>query len=223
MNNPHLAFSTRHAFVMLGGVALSALSHSGLPLALAALGSISIWLFRQRASFRETRFGIANTITSVRLLSLVALALLVDAGLPLWASALSWTIFCLDGLDGYLARRTQTDSSLGALYDSEVDASFTMLLTWSVYQLGHAGAWVLIGGCLRVAYVLSLYLTRVRETEAPRTPLGRYVFGLSIGGYTLSLWPFASAAVLLSGLATALLCYSFSRSFRWTFAPRPGS
>ncbi|HET8940149.1 MAG TPA: CDP-alcohol phosphatidyltransferase family protein [Polyangiales bacterium] len=221
--NGNLAFSTRHAFVMLAGVALSALCQSSMPLALSALGSFSIWLFQQRASFQTTGFGAANTITSLRLIGLVALAALVDASLPLWASALAWLIFCLDGLDGFVARRAQTDSSFGALFDAEVDASFNMLLTWSVFQLGHAGAWVLIGGVLRFVYVLSLYFTRVSEIEAPRTTLGRYVFALSVGGYTLSLWPFASAGVLLSGLATALLCYSFSRSFRWTFAPRPGS
>jgi phosphatidylglycerophosphate synthase len=221
--NPRFTFSTRHAFVMLGGLALSALCKSATPLALSALGSFAIWLFQERGSFEANGFGAANIVTSLRLLSLVALAELVDAGLPLWASALAWLVFCLDGLDGYLARRAHTASSFGALYDSEVDASFSILLTWSVYQLGHAGAWVLIGGLLRFVYVLSLYFTRVSETEAPRTTLGRYVFGLSASGYMLSLWPFASLGVLLSGLATALLCYSFSRSFRWTFAPRPRS
>ena len=51
--------------------------------------------------------------------------------------------------------------------------------------------------------------------------LGRYVFGLSIGGYTLSLWPFSGVgALVLCATATALLCYSFSRSFLWTFARR---
>lgn len=220
-----LAFGTRHAFVMLGSLALSALCGSSLPLPLGALGSLAFWLFEQRAHFRARGFGAANAITTARLVSLVPLALLVDAGMPLWASALAWTIFSLDGLDGYVARRAHTDSSLGALFDAEVDASFTLLLTWSVFQLGHTGIWVLVGGLLRFAYALSLYLTRVREAEAPRTALGRYAFGLSVSGYTLSLWPFADAAALLSGLATALLCYSFSRSFRWTFAPgrRPSS
>jgi phosphatidylglycerophosphate synthase len=214
-----LDFSTRQAFVMLIGSAVSAACMSALPLALAALGSFAIWLYQLRASFTPAGFGAANYITTARLLSLVLLAALTDASLPLWASALAWTIFCLDGLDGYLARRTHSTSSFGAQYDAEVDASFTMLLTWSVFQLGHAGAWVLIGGLLRYVYVLSLYFTQVSDAEAPRSRLGRYAFGLSIGGYTLSLWPFAGAGFVLSGLATALLCYSFSHSFRWTFAP----
>jgi phosphatidylglycerophosphate synthase len=215
-----LSFSTRHAFVMLAGVAISAANGSALPLALAALGSFGVWLFESRASFARTGFGSANWITSVRLVSLLLFALLIDAHQPLAASALAWAVFCLDGLDGFLARRTRTESSFGALYDAEVDASFSMLLTWSLFQLGHAGAWVLIGGLLRFVYVLSLYATRVSEVEAPRTTLGRYVFGLSVGGYTLSLWPFAGAGFALSGLATLLLCYSFARSFHWTFSPR---
>jgi phosphatidylglycerophosphate synthase len=215
-----LGFSTRHAFVMLAGVALSAGCASALPLALAALGSFAYWLFESRASFLDSGFGSANWVTSVRLVSLLLFAALIDARQPLAASALAWAVFCLDGVDGYLARRTCSESRFGALYDSEVDASFSMLLTWALFQLGHAGAWVLLGGLLRFLYVLSLYFTRVSEVEAPRTALGRYVFGLSVGGYTLSLWPFAAAGFALSGLATLLLCYSFSRSFRWTFSAR---
>jgi phosphatidylglycerophosphate synthase len=218
--NANRDFSTRHAFIMVAAVAASALSAACWPLALTALGSFALWLWERRASFRGTGFGAANWITSLRLLSLLVLAALIDAEQPLMASALAWTIFCLDWLDGYVARRNHTESSFGALYDSEVDACFTMLLTWAVFQLGQAGVWVLVGGLLRYAYVLALYFTRVREAEAPRTRLGRYVFGLSVGGYTLSLWPLSGVlALLFSGLATALLCYSFSRSFHWTFAP----
>ena len=214
-----LNFSARHAFVMLAAVALSAACASSVPLALAALASFAYWLFESRTSFLDAGFGSANWITSVRLVSLGLFAALIDARQPLAASALAWTVFCLDGVDGLVARRTRSESSFGALYDAEVDASFSMLLTWSLFQLGHAGAWVLIGGLLRFVYVLSLYFTRVSEVEAPRTTLGRYVFGLSVGGYTLSLWPFAAAGFALSGFATLLLCYSFSRSFHWTFSP----
>jgi len=217
--NAGLSFSTRHAFVMLAAVALSTACASSMPLAIAALGSFAYWVFESRASFRGSGFGSANWITSLRLVSLLLFAGLIDARQPLAASALAWAVFCLDGLDGFLARRTHTESSFGALYDAEVDASFSMLLTWSLFQLGHAGAWVLVGGLLRFVYVLSLYFTRVSEVEAPRTALGRYVFGLSVGGYTLSLWPFAAAGFALSGLATLLLCYSFARSFHWTYSP----
>lgn len=218
--NAQLSFSTRHAFIMLAALVVSAAYASAVPLALAALGSFAYWLYQSRASFMDTGFGSANWITTLRLVSLLLFAGLIDGRQPLAAAVLAWTLFCLDGLDGFMARRTHSESSFGARYDAEVDASFSMLLTWAVFQLGTTGAWVLIGGLLRFVYVLSLYVTRVSEIEAPRTTLGRYVFGLSVGGYTLSLWPFAAAGAALSGLATLLLCYSFSRSFHWTFSPR---
>ncbi|HTU62767.1 MAG TPA: hypothetical protein VMF89_30100, partial [Polyangiales bacterium] len=60
----HLSFSTRHAFIMLAGVALSGACASSLPLALAALGSFAFWLFESRASFLASGFGSANWITS---------------------------------------------------------------------------------------------------------------------------------------------------------------
>ena len=203
-------FSVRHAWSMLAGLALT------------ALGSFAHWLLRSRVAFRASGFGWANWITSVRLVSLLAFAALIDAQRSLWASLVAWTVFGLDGLDGLVARRTRSQSEFGALFDAEVDASFTLLLTWSVFQLGHAGAWVLIGGLLRYGYVLALSLTRLRAVEAPRSALGRYVFALSVGGYTLSLWPFAAAGPALSAVVTLCLCYSFSRSFVWTFCARQG-
>lgn len=213
------AFTTRHAYLTLLGLLASLGCRSSVPLATTALASIGCWLWQQRALFRTHGFGIANAITSVRLVSLVVLAGLFDAHQPLPGAWLAFAIFSLDGLDGYLARRTHTVTQLGALYDAEVDANFTLLLTLGLFQLDNAGVWVLIGGLLRYAYVVALHLTRTPSAEAPRTRLGRYGFGLSVSGYTLSLWPAAAAATLLSGLATALLCYSFAYSFRASFGP----
>lgn len=218
------AFSVRHAVCMLAGLSLAFASGSGAPLALAALGSFAVWLWQERQALQASGgFGAANSVTSLRVLSLLALALALDARSPLAAALVGVSIFSLDGLDGFVARRTQHATPLGAFYDAEADASFTMLLTWGVYQQGGAGAWVLVGGLLRYAYVLSLHCARIEGAEAPRTRLGRYVFGLSVSGYMLSLWPLAELAWLLSGAATGLLLYSFSRSFRASFAgtPRP--
>jgi len=213
------AFSVRHAFCMLAGLALAFATASGAPLALAALASFAYWLWQERAAFSASGgFGAANSITSVRVLSLFLLAFALDARLQLAAALVGLSIFSLDGLDGFIARRTRHETSLGAFYDSEADASFTLLLTWGVYQQAVAGVWVLLGGLLRYAYVLSLYFARIEGAEAPRTRLGRYVFGLSVSGYMLSLWPFASVGGLFSGAATGLLLYSFSRSFRASFA-----
>lgn len=214
------AFSTRHACVTLFGLALSAVCGSSLPLSLLASASFSYWLWQERAFLRDAGFGAANLVTSMRLLGLSLLAALIDARLPLRAACVAVAIFALDGVDGFLARRSGKATRLGALYDAEVDANFTLLLTWGVFVLGRAGGWVLLGGLLRYLYVLSLYVARVRGAEAPRTRLGRYVFALSVGAYTASLWPLAAVGGLLSALATALLCYSFARSFRASFAPR---
>jgi len=213
------AFSVRHAFCTLAGLGLAFSCGSGAPIALATLGSFALWLYQERERIRSSGgFGAANLITSVRVVSLLLLALALDARAVRVAALVGLSIFSLDGLDGFVARRTQRTTPLGAFYDAEADASFTMLLTWGVYEQGHAGGWVLVGGLLRYAYVLSLFFARSEGAEAPRTRLGRYVFGLSVSGYMLSLWPFAAVAWLFSGIATGLLIYSFSRSFRASFA-----
>jgi phosphatidylglycerophosphate synthase len=198
---------------MLAAVPIAAWCQSALPLAITAAGSFGHWLWQERARFRQASFGAANWVTTLRLGCVIALAWLLDQHLPLPAAALAFAIFSLDGLDGYLARRANMASELGALYDSEVDASFTLLLTWGVLELGRAGPWVLLGGLLRYAYVLAMHHSRASETKAPRTRLARYVFALSVCGYTLSLWPLQVLGPLLPALATGLLGYSFGVSF----------
>jgi phosphatidylglycerophosphate synthase len=202
---------------MLAGVALSVLVQSSLPIAAVAVVSVGAWLWSARAQFRATGFGAANWVTSFRLVALLALATALDQSLPLQAACMAFGIFCLDGLDGYLARRAQRASEHGAVYDSEVDACFTMLLTWGVFQLERAGAWVLLGGLLRYLYVLVVHHTQAPELKAPRTRLARYVFALSVTAYTASLWPLGPLlgawSPTLPALATGLLAYSFGVSF----------
>ena len=55
----------------------------------------------------------------------------------------------LDGVDGWVARRTGTVSALGARFDMEVDAFLILVL--SVYVAGSVGPWVLAIGAARYA------------------------------------------------------------------------
>ena len=56
----------------------------------------------------------------------------------------------LDGVDGWVARRTGTVSALGARFDMEVDAFLILVL--SVYVAGSVGPWVLAIGAARYAF-----------------------------------------------------------------------
>lgn len=103
-------------------------------------------------------FGLPNQITLFRL-GLVCLA-----GGALWASGIGrgWSLpalvafaLLLDAADGWLARRLDLASAFGARFDMEVDTLLLLILALLVWQLGQTGAWVLLIGLLRYAFVLA--------------------------------------------------------------------
>src|SRR5687768_16547061 len=93
--------------------------------------------------------GAANRVTLTRatlvggVTALVADALVGSANIPAIVG-LAVVALILDGVDGWVARRTRTVSALGARFDMEVDAFLIFML--SVYAAGSVGPWVLAIG-----------------------------------------------------------------------------
>ncbi|MGH8960912.1 MAG: CDP-alcohol phosphatidyltransferase family protein [Jatrophihabitantaceae bacterium] len=121
----------------------------------------------------------------------------------------------LDGVDGWVARRTRTASTLGAHFDMEVDAFLILLL--SVYVARSSGAWVLAIGTARYAFLAAGWvLPWLRETLPAR--YWRKVVA-AIQGIVLTI----AAAGVLPGLVTeaalvvalGLLAESFGRDVWW--------
>ena len=73
----------------------------------------------------------------------------------------------LDMVDGWVARRSETASALGARFDGEVDAFLILVL--SVYVARSAGAWVLAIGAARYVFLAAGWvLPWLREPLPPR-------------------------------------------------------
>src|SRR6185295_2042768 len=70
--------------------------------------------------------------------------------------ALAAVALALDLVDGWIARRTNTASALGARFDGEVDAF--LILALSVYVAPIDGAWVLAIGAARYLFLLGEWL-----------------------------------------------------------------
>ena len=75
-------------------------------------------------------------------------------------------VLVLDAVDGQLARRTHTQSALGARFDMEVDAFLILVL--SVYVARSLGAWVLLIGLARYFLLAAGY--RGRGLRSPTPP-----------------------------------------------------
>jgi phosphatidylglycerophosphate synthase len=102
-------------------------------------------------------FGAANQVTVGRGALVALLAGLIGertgAGVPLLATAAAVTVAVLDGVDGWLARRQRMASDFGARFDMETDALFILVLAVLAWQFGKAGAWIVLSGVLRYAFV----------------------------------------------------------------------
>jgi phosphatidylglycerophosphate synthase len=134
--------------------------------------------------------------------------------------ALSAVALVLDGVDGWVARRTATMSKLGARFDLEVDAF--LLLVLSVYVAPSVGAWVLAIGAARYAFVAASWLMPwMRGSPPPRywckvvAVIQGVVLTVAAADVLSSFW---TAALLAASLA--LLAESFGREVWWLWRHR---
>ena len=101
-------------------------------------------------------FGPADWVTALRaVLTAVLAAMLIPSAPPAGANAvvIASAAAALDGIDGWLARRTRTASAFGARFDMETDALLILVLSALAWKSGKTGAWVLASGLMRYAFV----------------------------------------------------------------------
>ena len=64
----------------------------------------------------------------------------------------------LDGVDGWLARRSGLSSDFGARYDMETDALLILVLAVLAWRQEKAGAWIVLAGAMRYLFVAAGYI-----------------------------------------------------------------
>jgi phosphatidylglycerophosphate synthase len=167
------------------------------------------------------RFGAANVVTTIRaMLGALAAGLI---GYPASPAVLCWVIgltavfATLDGLDGWLARATRMISGYGARFDMETDAAFILVLSILVWQHGKAGAWVLLCGLMRYAFVAAGQLLRWLAAPLRATRRGRAVAVGQLLGLSLALAPSIAMPVsaVVAAATLAALTWSFAIDVAW--------
>jgi len=201
------------------------LSGSGWVVGIACGVITNALLARGLARFGADRLGPADQVTLVRATLAGGVAgLTADPyGRPAPMTtlmALTVVALVLDGVDGRVARRTKTESTLGALFDGEVDAFLILVL--SVYVARSAGAWVLAIGAARYAFLVAGWLLPwMRRTLPPRywRKVVAATQGIALTFAVPNLLPrFLTNAVLAVSLA--LLAESFGRDVGWLWRRR---
>ena len=177
------------------------------------------------ARFGADRLGPADQVTLIRAtLAGGVAALTADPyGRPAPVTtlvALTVVALVLDAVDGWVARRTETESTLGGHFDGEVDAFLILVL--SVYVARSAGAWVLAIGAARYAFLAAGWMLPWMRRTLPQRYWRKVVAatqGVALTFAVPDVLPrFLTNAVLAVSLA--LLAESFSRDVGWLWRRR---
>lgn len=181
---------------------------------------------RLRAHHPFARFGPANQITTLRALIVSVVAGLIgEPPLPIIATSAAGAALMatlLDGVDGWVARRTRMVSDFGARFDLEVDALLIQTLAILAWRWDKAGPWVLASGLLRYAFVAAGWVWPWMRRRLLATVRGRVICIVQIGALILALLPMVTRAVSARLAAVGLLAlfYSFLVDTVWLWQRR---
>ena len=193
------------------------------PVTAAAVAAATVIVLVRVAGHRHpyARFGAANGVTTTRvgLVALVGALMVVDVSVRgLWlAVALASIATGLDGVDGWLARRTGLASEFGARFDMETDALLILVLSMLVWRHGKAGGWVLACGLLRYGFVAAAWMLPwlgrpLRSTLRGKTVAVVQIIGLIVAIAPIVPMPYSAIVVAVTLMA---LVWSFAVDIAW--------
>ena len=191
---------------------------AGLPLWLlpsCGLLSFSLLVYRCRRRWTPTgRFGLANTVSLLRLCGMFVLPWLAPRQIVYWGLIL----FAMDGVDGWMARRSGLAGEFGEFIDKESDAFFMLTLCLLLYRLPEGfGPWILLPGLLRYLFVLFVKFARPPELKEQRTTKAGWIsfFMMLTLLFSFAAYPgYLDYYRPLAVLMTLVLAYSFAQSLR---------
>ncbi len=177
---------------------------------------MAIALPRLRAHHPYPSFGAANAATSVRAaLTAVVCGCIGEAhssAVAAGAVVAGAVATALDGVDGWLARRTNMASVFGARFDTEVDALLILALSILTWRHGKAGAWVLASGLLRYVFLAAGWFAPWLNGPLTPTFRGRTICVVQIVVLLIAMLPTVrpdvSSPIAAGGVA--VLAYSFA-------------
>lgn len=170
--------------------------------------------------------GWANRVTLGRavLVALVAGALANDAfihAIWLWLGVAVIALL-LDGVDGWIARRTRSHSPFGARFDMELDALLIMLLCIGLIVEEGLGLWILLIGGMRYLFVAASLPFPWLNAPLKESYRRKAVCVWQVVAMLLALTPLTSPflASLLAFSALITLAYSFGTDVVWLYQHR---
>ncbi len=194
--------------------------------ALTAFAVVAVTAFvGMGTAYPHGRLGLCNVVTLARAaLAAVLAAPLVTPDLLPRSGELGWMLvgvalvaFALDGVDGWLARRSGLASRFGARFDMEVDAALALILALLALQADKAGSWVLLLGAMRYLFVAASWVLPWLSGDLPERFSRKTVCVVQIGVLVALLSPLVQPPVssLMALAATGLVAWSFAVDIVW--------
>lgn len=183
--------------------ATAGLDASGWLAGVACGAALTALLARALTRHGQNTLGPADKVTLSRAVLACGVAALTVDSFGRQAPAailvvLSAVALALDGVDGRVARRTDTTSAFGARFDMEIDAFLIAIL--SVYVALEWGWWVLAFGLARYVFVAAGWVLPWLRGPLPPRQWAKVV--AAIVGVVLTV---AAADILPDALTTAML------------------
>jgi len=167
------------------------------------------------------RFGAANTVTLLRVALVAGVAGLIGetpSDRVAWLAAVFVTVVALlDGLDGWLARRSAQQSAFGARFDMETDAALILILSMLVWHHEKAGAWVLACGLMRYGFVVAGWILPWMAGPLRSTLRGKSIAIAQLVGLGIAQLPVVPVPIsdVVAAITLALLVWSFAVDIAW--------
>ena len=209
-------WTTSHALLILIGSFGTLFTDSLIPLMIIALASFMFLIYLHRGRWtKHGHFGLANTITALRLILIAITAGLYDRIPSASIAAIGILILIADGLDGKIARVRGEISTFGEYFDKEIDAFF--LHSWIMMAVMKTllWPWTILLGLLRYIFVIYLFILGEKEKQERRFKFGRYIFVYVICAVLVAFLPLPFLHKPAIAIATVLLLFSFGRDFVW--------
>jgi phosphatidylglycerophosphate synthase len=181
-------------------------------IALVAAAGATVILRTGRWSGPADRVTLGRTVLIGGCATIAVLALAHDLpDRPWWLLALVVPALALDGVDGFVARRTGTSSAAGARLDMEMDAA--LLLVLSTVAILSLGWWALAIGGMRYVFVAAAYFRPQLSGPLAFSQFRRVVAAVQGVSLAIALAPVTPLPLARGVVATALvlLLVSFGR------------
>ncbi|MEL7133078.1 MAG: CDP-alcohol phosphatidyltransferase family protein, partial [Pseudomonadota bacterium] len=123
----------------------------------------------------------------------------------------------LDGVDGWLARRTGLVSDFGARFDMETDAGLGAVISLWLLSSGVAGPEVLALGFMRYAFFGASFVWPALQAPLPEALRRKAICVVQIAALILLIFPLTPQAAALPTVigTTLLLGWSFLIDILW--------